>query len=230
MGLPRQQPLWGWSLPQQGKEATALIGTALSYIRKRLDAHLREAQGAEAEGDSKDRVVFLEGDKLDPLVLTHPSLTMLVVNVKEDRECWDADRFQRRLANGKSDGSGRHYPDIHLELAILFVANFNDYATAWNQLSEVLYFFQQHPVIDRDLDSNLPKGIDRLTNELCSQSFQEQNELWGALRTSLRPALLHRFRLITFRGVEMAQQVPPIEEEKIQIRFEKEDKWKRKDK
>ncbi|MFN9988758.1 MAG: hypothetical protein ACK549_00705, partial [Cyanobacteriota bacterium] len=28
MGLPRQQPLWGWSLPQQGKEAPAVRGAA----------------------------------------------------------------------------------------------------------------------------------------------------------------------------------------------------------
>jgi hypothetical protein len=187
-----------------------MIGTALSYIRKRLDAHLRDVQGLESDGDAADRVVFLEGDKLDPLTLPQRSIVLLVVNVKEDRECWDADRF-RRLGNGLASSSERHYPDIHLELAVLFIANFKDYATAWNHLSQALLFFQQHPVFDRESDKDLPAGIDRLRSELCSQSFQEQNELWGSLRSSLRPAILHRFRLVTLRGKALAEHAPPIQ-------------------
>lgn len=196
-----------------------MIGTALSYIRLRLDAHLRSTQGLESDGDTAERVLFLEGDKLDPLILPQRSIALLVVNVREDRECWDADRFQRRLTNGHAGGSERHYPDIHLELAVLFIANFKDYATAWNQLSQVLFFFQQHPVFDRESDKDLPAGIDRLRNEFCSQSFQEQNELWGSLRTSLRPAILHRFRLVTLCGEAMAEQAPPIQTVRTSVKL-----------
>jgi hypothetical protein len=193
-----------------------MIGNALAYIRKRLDAHLREAQGMDSGGDTADRVVFLEGDKLDPLAIPQRSIAMLVVNVQEDREFRDADRFQRRLGKNNGVKSEDHYPDIRLELAVLFIANFKDYVTAWNQLSQVLSFFQQNPVFDTDSDKNLPSEIDRLSNELCSQSFQEQNQLWSTLRTSLRPALLHRFRLITLRGRAMSYQAPPILPEKVQ--------------
>ena len=194
-----------------------MIGNTLTYIRKRLDTHLRDAQGLDSDGDTEDRVVFLEGDKLDPLVVPPRSIAMLVVNVQEDREFWDADRFQRRLANGNGLRSERHYPDIHLELAVLFVASFKDYATAWNQLTQALFFFQQHPVFDRESDQDLPDGIDRLTNELFTQSFQEQNELWSALRISLRPALLYRFRLITLRGKALDEQTPPVDTLKFNV-------------
>ena len=206
-----------------------MIGTALSYIRNRLEAHLREAQGLEADAGMADRVVFQEGVQLDPLALPPDRITMMVVNVQEDRECWDADRFQRRRANANGSGNGggdgngvsteRHYPDIHLELAVLFAANFEDYASAWDQLTEALIFFQQHPVIDRESDQNLPESIDRLTTELCSQSFQEQNELWSALRTSLRPALLYRFRLITLRGKVL--QAQPLGIKTVQFKVNK---------
>lgn len=185
-----------------------MIGTALNYIRQRLDDHLHAEQGPDSEPETEERVVFLEGDKLDPLTLPQRRISMLVVNVQEDREFRDADRFQRRHNNGHAGGYERHYPDIHLELAILFIANFKDYSTAWNQLTQLLFFFQQHPVFDRESDKDLPPSIERLTNELRSQSFQEQNELWGALRTALRPAILLRFRLITLRGEVVAKPAP----------------------
>jgi hypothetical protein len=191
-----------------------MIGTTLNYIRTQLDAHLRAVQGLESDDGTQDQVAFLEGDKLDSLVLPSSRIAMLVVNVQEDRDFRAADRFQRRLPDGNSDGSPRHYPDIHLEIAVLFVANFKDYASAWNQLFHVVCFFQQHPVFEE----GLPDGIHRLSSELCSQSFQEQNELWSALRSTLRPAVLHRFRLITLQGGAMEVQAPPIDPERVEFR------------
>lgn len=203
-----------------------MIGDALTYIRKRLDAHLRAVMGLAEDGSAAERVILVDGDKLDPFTLPQGTIGMLVANVQEDREFRDADRFQRRHGNGPGLKLEGHYPDIHLELFVLFIANFKDYATAWNQLYQVLSFFQQHPVFDTDSDKNLPPGIerlpseiDRLSNELCSQSFQEQNELWSALRTSLRPALLHRFRLITLRGQATKEQPIPIQRDQTEIRL-----------
>jgi hypothetical protein len=197
-----------------------MIGTALSYIRQRLDAHLRSAQGLDSDDGTADRVVFLESDKLDPLSIPQRSIAMLVVNVREEREFRDADRYQRRLAPGPGGGSERHYPDIHLEIAILFIAYFKDYTTAWDQLSQVLVFFQAHPVFDPAVDKDLPAGIGRLANELCSQSFQEQSELWSAVKSPLRPALLHRFRLITLRGKAMERQQSPIKMVKTKVQHQ----------
>ena len=188
-----------------------MIGNALAYIRKRLDAHLRAAQGEHSDGDTPDRVVFLEGDKPDPLTFPQSCIAMVVVNVQEDREFRDADRFQRRLPYNNSVQLEPHYPDIHLDLAVLFVASFKDYATAWNQLSETLFFFQQHPVFERSPDMDWPKSLERLSNELRTQSIQDQNEVWSALRASLRPALLYRFRLITLHGKALTGAEPPHE-------------------
>ena len=188
-----------------------MIGTALSYIRKRLDAHLRAVQGQDDDGSAPERVVFVEGDKLEPLSIPQGSIGMLVANVWEDREFREADRYQRRVVNSHADRMERHHPDIHLEFTILFIANFKDYDNAWNQLSQLLFFFQAHPVFAAEQDRDLPRGIGRLANELCSQSLQQQNELWSALKAPLRPSILIRFRLISLWGQAIEEQPLPVQ-------------------
>jgi hypothetical protein len=190
-----------------------MIGSALKFIRERLDSYLRSAPDLELENDGStpERVVFLDGDRLEPLTIPKGTLAMLVANVQEERGFRDADRYQRRVVESQGKRVERHYPDIHLEFTVLFVASFKDYVHAWNQLSRVLFFIQEHPVFAAGPGSDVPERIGRLSSELCSQSFQEQNELWGALKTSMRPSILVRFRLITLRGQAMKEQPKPVE-------------------
>ncbi len=192
-----------------------MIGNALSYIRERLDTHLRSTMGPEADGSNPDRVVFIPGDKLDPLIIRQGSIGMLVVNVQEDREFRDPDRYLRRISHGQKSQYERHFPDLHLEFTVLFVAQFKDYVHAWNQLGQLLLYLQENPVFDAAKDRELPQGFRRLTHELVSSSLQQQNELWSALKMSMRPAILYRFRLITAVGREMKHQPRPIHPERI---------------
>jgi hypothetical protein len=186
-----------------------MIGSALVYLRKRVDAHLRSALALESDGSTADRVVFVEGDKLDPFTVPLGSIGMVVVNVREEREFRDANRHQR--PSGEGGGVERHHPDIHLEISLLFVAKFKDHAHAWNQLSHVIGFFQAHPLFDPETDNDLPNGLRRLTCELVSLSFQQQNEIWSALKTSLQPALLYRLHCLTFLGPATKHQPTPVE-------------------
>jgi hypothetical protein len=194
-----------------------MIGTALNYIRKRLDAHLLSVPGLEKDGNTAGRVIFVEGDKLDPLTIPQGTIAMLVANVQEEREFRAPDRYHRRIAGVHGSQIEGHHPDIHLEITVLFIAQFKDYANAWNQLAQLLFFFQEHPVFDVAVDQDLPAGVGRLANELCSQSFQQQNELWTALRCSLRPSVLYRFRLMTLRGKAMQGQPVPIKTVKTRL-------------
>jgi hypothetical protein len=185
-----------------------MIGTTLGYVRKRLDAHLRSVFARDSDGISADRVVFLEGDKLDPFTLQARTIGMVVVNVQEEREFRDANRHQRSSAD--SSGLELHHPDIHLELSVLFVAKFKDYDYAWDQLSHVIAYFQANPVLDAETASDLPPGLKRLVSELGSPSYQQQSEIWSALRASLHPSLLYRFQLISFQGPPLRRQPAPI--------------------
>jgi len=118
-----------------------MIGTTISYISKRVDSHLRMVNQKDKDGSSPPLAALIDGAQLDPLVLPLGTISLLVVDVNEDREFRDADRFQRRISTAESNKIENHYPDLHLDIGLIFVAKFKDYDRAWNQLAHVIGFF-----------------------------------------------------------------------------------------
>ena len=170
-----------------------MIGAALTYLRDKVNTHLQDG-----ETDSgQPLVVFVEGDKIDPLNIQSGRVNILVVNVEEERE-------QRGANPYYDERSQRINPDIPLTISALFIARFNDYPTSWNYLTDIIRFFQSHPVLERadnqaQSSNNMPEGIESLRCEMISLNLQQQNEVWGALRITQHPALLYKIKLITLR-------------------------------
>jgi len=170
-----------------------LIGAALTFLRDQVNAHLQEGK----TDSGQPLVVFIEGDKIDPLNIQSGRVNILVVNIEEER--------QMRGANPYYDSyKQRINPDIPLTISALFIARFNDYPTSWNYLTDIIRFFQSHPVLERadnqaQSSNNMPEGIESLRCEMISLNFQQQNEVWGALRITQHPALLYKIKLITLR-------------------------------
>jgi len=170
-----------------------LIGSALTYLRDKVNTHLQDG-----ETDSgQPLVVFVEGDKIDPLNIQSGRVNILVVNVEEERELRGANPYY-------DERSQRINPDIPLTISALFIARFNDYPTSWNYLTDIIRFFQSHPVLERadnqaQSSNNMPEGIESLRCEMISLNLQQQNEVWGALRITQHPALLYKIKLITLR-------------------------------
>jgi hypothetical protein len=170
-----------------------LIGAALTYLRDKVNNHLQDG-----ETDSgQPLVVFVEGDKIDPLNIQSGRVNILVVNVEEERELRGANPYY-------DERSQRINPDIPLTISALFIARFNDYPTSWNYLTDIIRFFQSHPVLERadnqaQSSNNMPEGIESLRCEMISLNLQQQNEVWGALRITQHPALLYKIKLITLR-------------------------------
>ena len=170
-----------------------MIGAALTYLRDKVNTYLQDG-----ETDSgQPLVVFIEGDKIDPLNIQSGRVNILVVNVEEERELRGANPYY-------DERSQRINPDIPLTISALFIARFNDYPTAWNYLTDIIRFFQSHPVLERvdnqaQSSSNMPEGIESLRCEMISLNLQQQNEVWGALRITQHPALLYKIKLITLR-------------------------------
>jgi hypothetical protein len=170
-----------------------LIGSALTYLRDKVNTHLQDG-----ETDSgQPLVVFIEGDKIDPLNIQSGRVNILVINVEEERELRGANPYY-------DERSQRINPDIPLTISALFIARFNDYPTSWNYLTDIIRFFQSHPVLERadnqaQSSNHMPEGIESLRCELISLNFQQQNEVWGALRITQHPALLYKIKLITLR-------------------------------
>ena len=185
--LPRQFPQGTSMLEVQ------LIGAALTFLRDQVNAHLQEGK----TDSGQPLVVFIEGDKIDPLNIQSGRVNILVVNIEEERELRGAnpyyDSYKQRIN-----------PDIPLTISALFIARFNDYPTSWNYLTDIIRFFQSHPVLERadnqaQSSNNMPEGIESLRCEMISLNFQQQNEVWGALRITQHPALLYKIKLINLR-------------------------------
>ncbi|MEM7266516.1 MAG: Pvc16 family protein, partial [Pseudomonadota bacterium] len=51
---------------------------------------------------------------------------------------------------------------------------------------------------------------EKLTVELVTLPFAQQNEIWNALRTTYRSSLLYKVRMVVFEQEEPVQKIPSI--------------------
>ena len=176
-----------------------MIGKVLVCLRKRLDDYLRAQLADVGDDPVADRVVFLDGDKLDPISFQDAAVSQLVINIEEERLLRAADPYTRVQDDGKPQ---RKQPDLRLVLYVLFVARFKQYDLAWDHLAKVIEYLQSNRTFERDGYPELPAGVDKLTFEFMTQSFTEQNDIWNALRTTYHPCALYRVRLVVLQDVK----------------------------
>lgn len=190
-----------------------MIAETLIFLRKHLDEHLRVELGGSQDDAVGDRVVFLDGDKMDPLTFQSGAVSLLLINTEEERILRSADPYARVA----EDGARQHVqPDIRLNLYLLFVARFKRYESAWSHLSALLEHIQSRRVFDASVPG-LPAGVDRIGLELVTLTFAEQNEIWGALKANHHPSLLYRVRLLAFRD-RRPVDAPPVVDPQHNIR------------
>ncbi len=179
-----------------------MIADVLTFLKEHLDDHFRVALGGSQDDPSADKVVFVDGDKMDPISFKLGAVTVLLINVEEDRVLRSPDRYARRTPDGTHE---RIQPDIRLILYVLFIARFKAYEEAWKHLSTLIEHFQSLPVLDAQNTPALPAGIEKLGLELVTQTFAQQNEVWNALRTTHHPSILYRIKLVGFRDRQPAE-------------------------
>lgn len=173
-----------------------MIGKVLAFLRSHLDTYLRAELEGTPDAPSGDKVVFIEGDQLEPLSFKLGAVSELLINVEEERVMRPADLYSRRNDAGEPQGI---QPDIRLTLYVLFVARFKRYDAAWEHLSKIIEHFQTLRVFEQEDMPSLAPDVERLVLELVTLSFAEQNEVWNALRITHHPSILYRVRLLAFR-------------------------------
>lgn len=190
-----------------------MIDQAMLLLRNILNAHLTLAVPGQ-DASAEDAVVFLDGDKTDPISFRIGAVTMLLINVEQEPVLRAANPYQRLGSDGTPY---RSRPDIRLNLRVLFVARFKQYEQALARLSQILSFFQSTPVLDAQSAPSLPAAIPQLTMELVTQPLNEQNDLWNALRATFQPSLLYRVRMLVFedRQVEVIGPVTGAAEREL---------------
>jgi hypothetical protein len=175
-----------------------MIERALLFLRDQVRSELT----TDPDGDpSAENVVFVDGDHSEPMTFPLGAVSLLLINLEEERIMRPAEPYVRREA----DGAALHVqPDIRLVLYILFVARYRQYEVAWAQLSKIVQLFQSKRSFSSDDGVGLSDDIHRLSTELLTLRFGEQNEIWSSLRATYHPSIAYRVHLVAFRDREHA--------------------------
>lgn len=172
-----------------------MISDALTFLKDLLNEHLC-ARSGQSLGEAEDKVVFIDGENLDPISFKLGAVTCLLINIEEEKLLRAADPYLRVTADGTRV---RVQPDIRMNLYVLFVARFKQYEKGLSYLSQILEYFQTNRVLDHQNSPALSDEIDRLTMELTTLAFAEQNEIWNALRTTYHPSVLYKVRMLVLQ-------------------------------
>jgi hypothetical protein len=183
-----------------------VISDVLLFLKNELNTHLGRNDAAEGGDGLEDKVVFLDGEKMDPVSFKLGAVTILLINVEEEAILRAPNPYARVAADGAAYGV---QPDIRINLCVLFVARFKQYEQALANLSKIIQYFQGHRVFDRRNAPALDGAIDKLIMELLTLPFSEQNDLWNALRTTYHPSVLYKVKTIVFED-QQAQTTSPV--------------------
>ena len=146
-----------------------------------------------------DQVVLLDGEKMDPIEFPLGAVTALLINIEQERSSSAPDPFYRTQADGKSE---RVNPQSRMNLYVLFVAHFKQYEQGLSYLTLIIQYFQNHRLLNHDNAPELSDRIEKLTMDLVTLPFSEQNEVWNALRTTYHPSVMYRVRMIILEDEE----------------------------
>ncbi len=177
-----------------------MIGEALTFLKNHLNAQLRAQAGALPGDSDEDKVVFIDGDKTEPITFKLGAVTLLLINIEEEKVMRQADPYLRVSGDGTTY---RGQPDILMHLYVLFVARFKQYDHGLSYLSRIIQHFQTNRVLDHQRAPALSPRIEKLIMELRTMPFSEQNEVWNSLRTTYLPSVLYRVKMLAFRDKDV---------------------------
>jgi len=181
-----------------------MIDQALVFLKDQLNASLKDEFAGDGSEAEKDLVVFIDGDKMEPLTFASGAVSVLLVNIERERIMRRAEphrAFRPNPAYQPDNGEPatlplKVNPELRLDLCVLFVARFKQYEMALKVLSGIVRFFQRNPIFVGSDTTPLPGGIERLSVEEASLPLAAQNDVWSTLRTTYLPSVLYRVRTL----------------------------------
>ena len=190
-----------------------MIGDILIFLKNSLNAYMQIKVGWSAEESREDRVVFIDGERMDPLTFQLGAVSVLLINIEEENLLRPSDPYMRISQDGLRE---KVHPEIRLNLYVLFVARFKQYEEALRHLSIIIQYFQNHRVLNHQNAPELSESIDQLIIELVTLPFADQNEVWNALRTTYHPSVLYKVKMIVFSD-ENAEAMTQMGEKDLRI-------------
>ena len=191
-----------------------MLNDVLVFLKNHLNNHLNAASGWVGGDSQEDKVVFIDGEKMDPIVFKLGAVSVLLINVEEENTLRAADAFASMSASGAPQ---KVNPEIRMNLYVLFVARFRQYDHGLAYLSAIIQHFQSHRTFDHTNAPDLSDRVEKLVMELLTLPFAEQNEVWNALRTTYHPSVLYKVKTLVFRDpgarsvVEVGEKVVKVD-------------------
>jgi len=173
-----------------------MLVSALSLLLGQLNQYIHQADG-NALGTVAPTVWGNIAQIDHPEIGTdlENKLVLTVVNVEEEKTLKNGTNVTRN----PSGAIEYKNPPLHLNVVVLFAANYRNYETALKRLTQVLSFFQGKQRFT--LQNSPGAAVDpmtelSLTMDLLSLSFEEVNHLWGSLGGKQLPFAAYRARLV----------------------------------
>jgi hypothetical protein len=180
-----------------------MIDLALKYVVGELNAYFN----LRAQSLAQDRVEFAALFEFQEKVneKANDKIVLSLVNVEEEPVYHSVDIFKR--TNGTSQ---LIKPEVRINLYVLFIANLKPYDEALKALSQVISFFQLRNFFDYSSIPSLADREGRITFDLFSLSFEQQNHLWGALGAKYVPSVMYKVGIVGIRDEQVEAEIPPI--------------------
>jgi len=181
-----------------------MLHDVMMHLKNQLNAFLEmQLNNNTKKRAPKQFVVFPDGSETNPICFRMDAVSQLLINFEEETQLRSANRYQRHSMQQPPEAI---QPPIRLNIHILFVANFKQYEQGLKSLSHILQYFQQYPFLTRENTPDLNAGIEQLVIELVTLSFAEQNSIWESLRSSYRPSVLYRVKMLVYQTEQASTQ------------------------
>jgi hypothetical protein len=136
---------------------------------------------------------------------TRDHVAVQLVNIEENSVYRSMETYRAR-PDGMNE---RVRPAVRINVYVLFVANMDNSLEALKAISLVIAFFQNSFSFQIAANGD---GSSRVTFELYSLTFEQQNHLWASLGAKYMPSVMYKAAILDIRDMQVDAEVPPVEE------------------
>lgn len=180
-----------------------MLKNALTHIKNQLNQYFKRTFAITEEIAVLSNIVEQDGSVP---TLADNKLIISLVNIEHET------RVQTIPArNGGFSGvNPKHAAPIHLNLYVMFSANFasGNYEEALKFLSHTITFFQKNPVFTRQSTPDLDPAISKLILDIENLNVKDLSSLWSVISSKYIPSILYRIRMVTIDSGDVRSTVP----------------------
>lgn len=168
-----------------------LLRNALETVCGRLNAHLQDIDRRPDDWVSLTSLVDHAGSRNEAV---RDQVVMSVYGLSQETF----------LSQQPSAADPRSGPPLHLDVHLMFLANFADrnYPDGLGALSRVIAFFQETPVFTPQTAPGLAAGIERITLDFETLGPAEVSAVMRMMGVAYLPSVFYRLRMLSYGAAE----------------------------